>query len=221
MITLDIVEQALSLPDFDYADAQTRMAPANRRLQTLPQAVPPRESAVLVLLMPDPSDGGLHICLTRRNENLRGHSGQISFPGGRRDPSDPSYEATALRETYEELGVYPHVPKVMGRLSMCYIPPSNFNVYPIVAALDHWPQFIPNPDEVAEVFTLPVVDLLRPGTKHSELRNFRDTEVRVPYYLVKGHKVWGATAVMLGEFEHRLRIVTPPSILSSLRQTLT
>jgi 8-oxo-dGTP pyrophosphatase MutT (NUDIX family) len=203
VITLEHVRQALHLPHFDPRAAHMGMSPVPRGR---PNGETPRQAGVLALLFPQ-ADSRLHVLLTRRNDNLRGHSGQISFPGGRRDEDDPDFTATALRETCEELGLCDEI-AVLGHLSQIFIPPSNFNVYPTVGYLPAAPAPRPNPDEVAEVFSLGLDDLLNPSLKQTEMRTIQGYQVRVPYYSVQGHKVWGATAVMLGELEARLRIVT-------------
>ncbi|HLV36381.1 MAG TPA: CoA pyrophosphatase, partial [Spirillospora sp.] len=154
-----------------------------------------------------PVAGELHFVLTRRTDNLRGHSGQISFPGGRRDPTDASFVETALRETCEELRVCDPAADVLGRLTPIYIPPSDFEVFPIVAALDYKPVFQPNPDEVAEVLNVPLAALLDDNRKRVEQWPFNGVLIRVPFYAFNGHKVWGATAIMLSELEGRLRTV--------------
>jgi 8-oxo-dGTP pyrophosphatase MutT (NUDIX family) len=202
MITLDTLIQAIHLPDFDLDSAWHGLMPVRRPAP--PAGVIPREAGVLVLTYPEVD--GLHVVLTRRTDTLKSHSGQISFPGGRRGPEDASFTATALRETCEELGVCEPV-EIIGMLSTLYIPPSNFLVYPTVAVLPAPPAYQPNPDEVAEVFTMPLHHLLDEDVKATEEREFNGTRVPVTYYRVNGHKVWGATAFMLSELEHRLRMV--------------
>lgn len=201
-ITLDILRAALALDSFDYADSHLAMAPSNRRPPE--DGTTPREAGVLVLTFP--AVDGLRVVLTRRTDTLRGHSGQVSFPGGRRDPTDPSFIATALRETCEEIGVCEDV-LIIGQLSQIYIPPSNFMVTPVVGYTDHVPGFYPNPAEVAEVFVAPLGALLDPALKQLTYRDIPGGRVRVPYYALSGHQVWGATAIMLSEIEHRLRAV--------------
>ncbi len=200
MIQLADVRRALALPAEMSERARFAMSPAPRGLAP---SMPPREAGVLALLTPR-FDGRLQLLLTRRQETLRGHSGQISFPGGQRDPSDPDFTAAALRETCEELGICEPI-EVLGTLARVYIPPSNFNVYPSVGYLQTLPQLRPNEAEVAEVLTLALDDLLDPSVKHVETRVISGYSVRVPYYNVGGHKVWGATAIMLSDLEIRLR----------------
>ncbi|MFQ3646602.1 MAG: CoA pyrophosphatase [Anaerolineae bacterium] len=200
MIRLDDVRRALALPAEVSERARFAMSPVPRGL---PPNAPPREAGVLALLTPR-ADGRLHLLLTRRQESLRGHSGQISFPGGQRDPHDPDFTATALRETCEELGICEPI-EVLGMLATVYIPPSNFNVYPSVGYLRQLSALRPNEAEVAEVLTLTLEELLDPSVKQEETRLISGYTVRVPYYHVGGHKVWGATAIMLFDLELRLR----------------
>jgi hypothetical protein len=95
----------------------------------------------------------------------------------------------------------------MGMLTQIYIPPSNFNVFPTVGYLHTLPPLTVNDAEVAQVLSFSLDDLINPAHKETEMREIQGYNVRVPYYLVEGHKVWGATAIMLGELELRLRAI--------------
>jgi len=201
-ITIAQVRRAVNLSTFEYNDPH--MAPKPRGMLEQNKGIPPKEAGVLALIYPDRNE--LHITLTRRTEDLRGHSGQVSFPGGRRDPDDDSFVRTALRETCEELDICDEI-DVVGQLTPFYIPPSHYNVYPCVGVVAHKPHFRPNPAEVAQVFGFRLADLIDDSFKGYEHRMFNGIRVEIPFYTVDEHKVWGATAAMLGELEQRLRQV--------------
>lgn len=204
LISLDHVKLALALREFDSVAALQRMAPVPRGWQKRDR--PPNEAAVMILIFAA-EDGALHTVLTLRTAGLRGHSGQVSFPGGRRDPQDDNLTATARRETCEEIGICGGRLSVLGQLPRFYIPASHHNVSPIIAHYAGAPEFAPNPEEVAEAFTVALEDLLLTRFKFVEQRRMRGVDVRVPYYYFAGHKVWGATAMLLSELEGRLRQV--------------
>ena len=213
LITFDHVRRALALRDFKSARAQGLMAPVPRGWQKRDD--PAKRAGVLILIYPE-VDGRLNAVLTLRNADLRGHSGQVSFPGGQQDAQDESLTATALRETCEEIGICRARLSILGAMPGFYIPASHYDVYPTVAGSDEIPDFVPNPVEVEEIFSFALEDLLSPRFKGVEQRVIRGHDVRVPYYDVKGHKVWGATAIMLSELEGRLRAVLPQEILRAL-----
>jgi hypothetical protein len=105
---------------------------------------------------------------------------------------------------------------IVGALSPIYIPPTDFEVYPTVGYTPQRPLFVPNPDEVAEVLALSLAALLDERNKEVEYWPFQEMRLQVPFYRVGEQKVWGATAVMLSEFEHRLRAVVPREMLGGL-----
>lgn len=204
MLTIDDVRRALQQP-LPGLPAQLRMSPPGRMV-TVPAGASPREAGVLVLLYP--IQGELHFVLTRRNERLGNHSGQISFPGGRREPGDVDIVATALREANEELGILSAGIEIIGELTDLFVPPSNFVIHPIVAHVQHAPAFTPQPDEVSEVIEVCLRHLLDPSIKRAvprPLLSLNGQVVKAPAYQLAGHDVWGATAMVLSELEVLLR----------------
>jgi 8-oxo-dGTP pyrophosphatase MutT (NUDIX family) len=173
-----------------------------RRMEP-PTGVAPRPGAVLLLLYPDGAD--LTLPLTVRSERLPNHRGEVSLPGGATDPEDNGPAATALRECWEELGVKPHNLEVWGTLTSIYIPPSNFEITPVAAWSAEAPTLMPNDGEVSAVLTITLRELLDPELVLIEQWNLRGAEVHVPFFAIAGHKVWGATALILSEFVARLR----------------
>jgi 8-oxo-dGTP pyrophosphatase MutT (NUDIX family) len=204
-IQLEHVRAALALGDFDVMVAQRQMAPQPRGFRRNEQQPgQPRQASVLVLLFP--TEAGLALVLTRRTENPHDvHSGQISLPGGSRELGETPVQ-TALRETQEELGIIGPV-QIVGTLATLYIPPSDFEVSPVVGYVDRHPTWTPDPVEIAEVVECPLAWLLDDGRKVVEDWEFDGYWLRVPWYNVHGHRVWGATAIILSEFEQRLRRV--------------
>jgi 8-oxo-dGTP pyrophosphatase MutT (NUDIX family) len=200
------IQQALDLEDFDPFEAQMRMAPRPRITIRTPETPgSPRQGGVLILLYEKKDQ--THLVLTRRRDDLQSHAGQISFPGGRRERGE-TLQATAIREAHEEIGVHPAELDLLGRLSSLYIPPSDYEVHPFVAWYNNGrPTFIPQESEVAEILEVPLSHLLDPATRVWEKWELRGFELDVPFYLVAGHKVWGATAMMLSEFLSRLESV--------------
>ncbi len=155
-----------------------------------------RKAGVLVLLYV--KDGRVCVLLTRRTERVLHHRGQISFPGGEQHPGE-SLEATALRETVEEMGLDLTAVRVLGRLTPLFIPPSNYCIYPTVASIPGPLAFHVQPDEVEEVIEAPVDHLTDPVNVRRETRHYGGRDVEVPFYAFEGHKIWGATAMVLAE----------------------
>jgi 8-oxo-dGTP pyrophosphatase MutT (NUDIX family) len=178
--------------------AQLGMAPIFRQDPSMAtiEGKPCREAGVLVLFFP--LDDVPTLLLTLRRADLKEHAGQVSFPGGRREP-DESLRETALREAHEEVGLDPRHVEVLGPLTPLYIPPSNFCVHPFVATTPVAPELRPQDDEVEAVLCAPLPLLLDPQTRRREPRIVRGQTYDVPFLDVKGHKVWGATAMMLAE----------------------
>jgi len=154
------------------------------------------KAGVLVLLYP--RQGRIHVVLTRRTSSVAQHQAQISFPGGHQDSHESVLE-TALREAEEELNVAPSSVRILGELTPLYIPPSHYCIYPVVAATESRPDFRPSPHEVAEVLEIPLDHLLDADNVKREIWELRGLNVSVPFYLFRGHKIWGATAMVVAE----------------------
>ena len=156
--------------------------------------MPPARTASTLLLLYAGPDGELQIPLTVRNAALRAHAGEVSLPGGAAEEQDASREATALRETHEEIGVDPAAVTVLGALDDIWIPVSNFELRPFVGAAEARPLLEPQTDEVALIVELPVRDLLREGAIGDEIVHGPGWTLRVGGYRAGGQLVWGATA---------------------------
>ncbi|MFQ5575579.1 MAG: NUDIX hydrolase [Anaerolineae bacterium] len=168
-----------------------------------------REGGVLLLAYPG-AQNRLHLTLIRRPEYNGVHSGQIALPGGAREPNE-TRQQTALREAFEEIGVLPQELTVLGALSSIYIFPSNFLVYPTVACHPARPVFKPNRREVAEIIEAPLTFLFDKTLRQTELRTLpRLGRTELPFYNVLGHRVWGATAMILSEFSEALKAEIGP-----------
>jgi 8-oxo-dGTP pyrophosphatase MutT (NUDIX family) len=182
--------------------AQMEMMPEARRraFNATSWRVPDdaRRSAVLILFYPGAA--GLSFPLIERSAYEGVHSKQIAFPGGATEPEDASPVHTALREAEEEVGINRHSVEVIGQLSPMYIPPSNFLVQPVVGVLREPPRWQLQPDEVASVIETPALPFLEGRyLTTSTIQHRSGEEMDVPSYVIQGHVVWGATAMMLAE----------------------
>ncbi len=185
---------------------QLRMAPHGQELHefTPPLNQPLRQAAVLLLLYPQPE--GMSVIFTLRPTTLKHHAGEISFPGGAREPHDASLQYTALREGYEELGVAPDTLSVLGALTPLYIPPSRNLVHPFVGWLTPPAVFRPQAQEVAQILAISLRHLRRPDTITRRQWAHHGIQIDTPCYIMNDQCIWGATAMMLSEF---LAIIAP------------
>lgn len=199
--SIDELKQKLQQP-LPGVKSHLKMAPKNRLedLSTF-NITPPlvRKSAVLILLFPD--NGKLKTVFIKRSEYEGVHSGQISFPGGKFENTDSTFEATALRETNEEIGVEPDNIEIIGQLTDFYIPPSNFLVKVFVGYTTKKPEYIPDKKEVQSILEVDI-DEFYDSNNIAEKEFYstsRKTAVFAPHYLVNGLEIWGATAMILSE----------------------
>jgi len=176
-------------------EAQIRFAPFPGRARTAQTGA--RTAAALLLLYP--GEDGVAVPLTVRASTLARHAGQISLPGGAAEPDETLAQA-ALREASEEIGIDPADVRVLGELTPVHVLVSGFTLHPVVGVTDARPAFQAAPDEVDQIVEVRLEDLrdasrIRTGTRVRE-----GLAVEYPYFDLYGHQVWGATAMVLGEF---------------------
>ena len=154
-----------------------------------------RRSAVLMLFGPA-ADGGTDVVLTARSRHLRAHPGQVSFPGGRVDPTDAGPVEAALREAHEEVGVEPASVDVVGAMPELFLTPSGNAVTPV---LGWWPSpgtvSVVDPGEVERVERVSLAELLDPARRFTVAH---PSGYRGPGFEAGGLFVWGFTALLLG-----------------------
>jgi 8-oxo-dGTP pyrophosphatase MutT (NUDIX family) len=163
----------------------------------------PVPAAVLVPLIDHPR--GLTVLLTQRATHLANHSGQISFPGGRLEPTDPDVASAALREAQEEIGLDPAHVRVFGYLPD-HIVISGFRVTPVLALVTPPFSLDLNPAEVAGVFEVPVSHVFDARNHQARMRRVGDEELLLYDIPWEGQNIWGATAGMLLTFMRMLEL---------------
>jgi 8-oxo-dGTP pyrophosphatase MutT (NUDIX family) len=162
------------------------------------------DAGVLVALYVD--GGRLHAVLTRRRDDLRRHPGEISFPGGRHDETDPDLLATALREAEEEIGLAPAAVRVLGALQPTPTIATGYAIYPFVGLIEAGLAWTLSAREVAEVLELSLEDLQAGYARRRLLR--RGVPIRTDTYVVGADLIWGATARILADLFERLGPLT-------------
>jgi 8-oxo-dGTP pyrophosphatase MutT (NUDIX family) len=187
-------------------EAQLRMAPpmgSERYLKRTPTAT---EAAVLLLLYGDDSEWHTVFIERPSNNPLDKHAGQISLPGGRYEEEDRNFMRCALRESYEEIGVLLPEEQVLGALTPLYIYASDYMVYPFVAFTEQKPDFVIQESEVKSLVQVPAQHFVNPTVKYTENIAVRNIIIRdVPCYNLMGKRLWGATAMIMSEFEHLIQ----------------
>lgn len=167
----------------------------SRLARAAPRDLPPhdyRRAGVLVPIFE--RDGAAHLLLTKRTDTVEHHKGQISFPGGRQEIDDPDLLTTALRETYEEIGLDPALVQVWGRLDEIDTVVSGFAITPFVGLIPPPQALNLNPLEIAELVTVPLAIFLDPANLRVETRMRAGQPHEIYYYTHPPHVIWGATA---------------------------
>jgi len=188
------------------AEDQKLMVPSERRVLTPKQAVldEAKKAAVLALFYPN-KNGETCLVLTLRPNYSGTHSAQVSFPGGKHEKEDTDLKETALRETFEEIGIEPTEIETIREITDVYIPPSNFLVTPYIGIAKNKLEFIKN-HEVEKIIEVPLKNILDDSfvflnTKHPH----SSKKTQVPYFNFDNHMVWGATAIIISEIKELLK----------------
>nr|WP_315203045.1 CoA pyrophosphatase [uncultured Flavobacterium sp.] len=184
-------------------EAHNIMAP-EERLRILKSLnfdeIKPKNAGVMMLFYP--KAGETHLVLIVRNSYEGIHSSQIAFPGGKYEKEDADFEQTALRETYEEIGVQPDKIHVLKGFTHLYIPPSNFMVYPFLGICMDEITFYPDSKEVSGIIELPIATFLSDSiVVNAKMNTSYAKSIEVPVFKIDEHIVWGATAMMLSELK--------------------
>ena len=141
--------------------------------------------------------GEYHILFTRRTNKVAYHKGQISFPGGAREAVDPTLLETALRESWEEIGLEANAVKVLGELDDVATVTSNFIISPFVVLITSPDEFRINREEAEEIILIPLSALHDRANFREETTDMDGTALPVYFYEYQGQVVWGATAMIL------------------------
>ena len=190
--------------------SQYKMAPESRleELQRINISQKnPRRAGVMALFYPT-NNMGTNLLLILRKTYKGVHSNQVAFPGGKEEKSDDGLLTTALRETYEEVGVAPKDITVIKEISEIFIPPSNFMVQPYIGLYRNPKPFVKQDAEVELILEVPVSDFLDDTLVVSKkMTTSYAVDIEVPAFKLNGYIVWGATAMMMNEIKELLKQV--------------
>ena len=181
--------------------AHLRMSPLKRPLSSfaIKEAETIRESAVAIILFPNENT---HHCILIQRPIYDGtHSGQVSFPGGKKDLEDIHLEFTARREAFEEVGIELTENLLVGELTDVFIPVSGFKVKPFIYYHETLPSLKADEREVSEIFTFTIDELLNNDSFSTMEIKFPNgiTQKNIPCFNLSNKQIWGATALILNE----------------------
>lgn len=200
---VESIAQRLSEPLPGEEAHQKMMAGARLRIKISPNQQT-RRSAILILFYPFLDEIYLPLILRPAYDGV--HGGQMAFPGGRMEKTDENLIRTALREAQEEIGIRLTDVKVLGHLTEIFIPPSNFFVLPVIGVVPFKPDFYPDAREVDQIIEVSLREITDERIITLQELNVRGLTIEAPTYNLQGHKVWGATAMMIAEL---LEVITP------------
>ena len=181
------------------SEVQWQMASSDRLIKGFPKSPGKDARIAAVLILCYPFKGQIHTVFMQRHDYDGVHGGQISFPGGKQEPSDKDIIQTAFREAKEETGVDPSRINVLGKLTPLFIPVSNMIVTPVVGWIEEKPVFRHKEDVVVFLFDADLKTLLDPSIIKIRPCDIRGEMIDVKYYDYNGLTIWGATAMILNE----------------------
>lgn len=180
-----------------------KMLPVNRELvANSDEQIRLKHSSVLLLLYPENNE--LHVCLIKRPAHMKHHAGQIAMPGGRIEKGETALD-TALRETWEEIGITSEQIEILGTLSELYVQVSRFQIHPFVGWINKKPKFVICEYEVEKTISFPL-KTMKETFEDVELKTISGT-LKVPCFQFEGEIIWGATAMILSEFYDLLNLL--------------
>jgi len=186
-----IRQQLLILPGEKY---QNLMMPSYRG--RLLKGEKKLDSAVMIILYYKNNE--LYTTVIKRSVYDGKHSGQMALPGGKFQESDKKLENTAIRETYEEIGVFINDNELLGKLTELIIPISNILVTPFICFLDYEPKYKKNEKEVQQIYEVSISQFINNIKVKSEHQY--NSQVIIPYFDIQNETIWGATAMIISEF---------------------
>ncbi len=176
---------------------------------TNPESLPANYKDAAVLLVLSVVEGEWHLLFIRRNTYRGVHSGQMAFPGGKKESTDESLKATALRETHEEVGLVFKDTDIIANLSPLYIPPSNMNMSPFVVVTEALAAITPDPREVAAVHNIALSSLLAEANLTSYTFQKEGLRFTSPAIKFEEQHIWGASAMVFSELVALLAAIAP------------
>jgi len=180
------------------SEVQWQMA-SSGRLSRYPDEPGPDSRHASVLILCYPHKGSVYTVFMQRPEYDGVHGGQISFPGGKKEPGDKDEIATALRECYEEIGISQAKVSIIGTLTPLFIPVSNIIVTPVAGWMNEKPVYECKQDEVVFLIDADLKRLLDPTIVKTKPFEIRGEMLNIKYFEYKGNTIWGATAMILNE----------------------
>jgi 8-oxo-dGTP pyrophosphatase MutT (NUDIX family) len=198
---LHILLKNWNLNSLPLVKAHQEMLPPKRKKSPQNRLISPQKSAVLILIY-SKNNEILVPFIKRKSVPADVHSGQIAFPGGKKEKTDKNIQYTAFREAEEEIGINMNSISYICNLSDVYIPPSNFLVSPIVGITYDTPHFTMQESEVEEIIEIPLQFFLQDGIIQE--KNIGDKN-NIPCFIYQEHVIWGATAMIMNELVHLLK----------------